>query len=530
MPSPKLPAAGTVLDAKVIPLDRFDALFAKITQERQIGDGYFLQDLPDEVRLLFVVNGSPYAAGRIAGGEAAFLEIHEFFAAYAEHPEAPLSFFVADKRLLLGLMVVFRHQPDQQQTTDRAGAEQTFKVLAERGVDAILCARTGEEWAIGICTKGKVVAGYLPPSATESKGPATLDHLLGYVEAHAGEGVSLGVFEETRVGPAEDVSLVTPETRGHLSEVFLKVAEEMKEAEAPAAESALELEVEPVAAPTPPAPAAEPPAQDLGVDRTLTTGVPVPPPAPAAPAAPPGFKGPIPEIVLYAGEKQLATYTLASGELTIGRTAGNSILLENPGVSRKHAVIRAEGSRVIIEDMGSANGTFVNGQKAGTQELKDGDEIQIVKHRLVYRVPREPEAPKKAAPSMDAGKTMMIDPSAMAAAMGGKGAGPAPSRADTAATPVLRPRLILPDLKKFALETEEVSVGSGAECQIQVPGMFVAKVHARIVPVDKGQYKLIHLGGLAGTRINGERVSEHVLKHGDEIEIGGKKILFRLER
>jgi pSer/pThr/pTyr-binding forkhead associated (FHA) protein len=41
---------------------------------------------------------------------------------------------------------------------------------------------------------------------------------------------------------------------------------------------------------------------------------------------------------------------------------------------------------------------------------------------------------------------------------------------------------------------------------------------------------LVHLGGLAGTRVNGEKVTEHLLKHGDEIEIGKQKLLFRLER
>ncbi len=535
MPSPKFPAAGTVLDAKVIPLDKFDALFGKITQERQIADGYFLQSHPEEVRLLFVVNGSPYAAGCLRGEEASFLEIHEFFAAYADQPDAPLSFFMADKRLLLGLMVLFRHRPTQQQAMDRAGVEETFKALAVKGGDAIVGIRAGEEWAIGICTKGKLTGGYLPPAAGEAKGPVSADHLLAYVESHEAEGVILSVFEETRVGPAEDVTLVTPETRGRLSEVFLRVAERVEEAEAVQEEPSLELEdaAAPAAAPAaePPAPApAPPPVQEAAVERTLTSGLPVPPPSPPRPVAPPSFKGPVPEVVLYTGEKQLATYSLASGELTIGRTAGNSVLLENPGVSRRHATIRAEGVKVFIEDQGSANGTFVNGQKiTASHELKDGDEIQIVKHRLIYRVPRAPEPPKKAAPTMDAGKTMMIDPGSLAAAMSAKGPGPTP-RADTAATPILRPRLILPDLKKFALESEEVTIGSGAECQIQVSGMFVAKVHARIVPAEKGQFKLTHLGGLAGTRINGERVQEHVLKHGDEIEIGGKKILFRLER
>ena len=535
MPSPKFPAAGTVLDTKVIPLEKFDALFVKITQERQIADGYFLLSQPEAAYLLFVVNGGPYAAGRLRGDETDFLEIHEFFAAYAEHPEAPLSFFVGDKRLLLGLMVLFRHRPTRQEATDPAGFEEELKAVAARGVDAIVGVRVGEAWAVGICTKGVLGACYLPSTGGEARGAVHGDQLLDYVEAHGAGGVAFGLFEETRVGPAEDVTLVTPETRSRLSEVFLKVAAKVEAAEAEV-EPSLELEASAPAAAAPavetpagPPPAVPPLVVESVVEKTLTAGVPVPPPPPPRPQAPAAFKGPVPEVVLYAGEKQLATYSLTSGELTIGRTAGNSILLENPGVSRRHAVIRADGDRVVLEDLGSANGSFVNGQKAGTQELKDGDEIQIVKHRLIFRVPREAEAAKRAAPAMDAGKTMMIDPTAMAAAMGGKGAA-SPPRADTAATPVLRPRLILPDLKKYALEDEEIAVGSGADCQVQISGMFVAKVHARILPAEKGQYKLIHLGGLAGTRVNGERVSEHLLKHGDEIEIGGKKILFRLER
>jgi len=535
MPSPKFPASGTILDGKIVPIEKFDALFGKITQERQVVDGYFLQCHPEEARLLFVVNGAPYAAGALRDAETSFLEIHEFFAAYAERPESPLSFCLGDKRLLLGLMVLFRHQPARQEVTDAAGAAELLKETAGRGVDAILGIRAGDDWSVGICGKGRLVAVYLPVGVEAAPGLPPAEQLTRYL-AHADGEVAIAVFEETRVGPAEDVTLFTPETRGRLAEVFLKVAARVEEAEAapapapapePAADAILEL-AEPAAPPPPSRPPAPPSPVEGLVEKTLTTGVPAPA-VPPRPASAPAFKGPVPEIVLFAGEKQLATYTLASGELTIGRTAGNSILLENPGVSRRHAVIRADGERVIIEDLGSANGTFINGQKVGSQELKDGDEIQIVKHRLVYRVPREAEAPKKAAPAMDAGKTMMIDSSAMAAAMAGKGA-PAPPRADTAATPILRPRLILPDLKKFALEEEEVAIGSGGDCQIQVSGMFVAKVHARIVPADKGQYKLIHLGGLAGTRVNGERVSEHLLKHGDEIEIGGKRILFRLER
>jgi pSer/pThr/pTyr-binding forkhead associated (FHA) protein len=82
----------------------------------------------------------------------------------------------------------------------------------------------------------------------------------------------------------------------------------------------------------------------------------------------------------------------------------------------------------------------------------------------------------------------------------------------------------------MALEFEELTLGTAPDAKIQVSGMFVAKLHARIVPEKEGQFKIIHVAGLAGTRVNGERISERVLKPGDEIEIGKQRLLFRLER
>lgn len=554
MPSPRFPAASTLLDAKVCALDRFDALFTKITQERRITDGYFLQAHPDEATLLFVVNGSPYAAGRLAGQEFTALEIHEFFAAYARRPESPLSFLVADKRLLLGLMVLFRHRAAQQLTADLVAVEKVLGNLAMRTADAILSVGSGGEWAIGIVTKGRLAVNYFPPSGAAALGePIPADQFLSYVRGRPSDGLTVEVFEDTRVTPAGDVTLITPETRGRLSEVFLKVGTQVEDEEAA---SHLEFEVFPepvVAAPSQPAPppavepepivtpsvveeppAAAEPAPALSVEgegsyMIVPQEAPVTPQgaAPASvpePAPPPVPKGPIPEIHLSLSDKSLGTFSLAKGELTIGRNPGNDILIENAGVSRRHAVIKWTGDRATVEDMGSANGTFVNGKKITTHDLHDGDEVVIVKHRMIFRLPKEGEPPKaEAAPAGQ--KTMYIDPAAIAQAMAAK---PTP-RAETA-TPVLRPRLILPDLKKFALESEEVSLGSGADCKIQLSGMFVAKVHARIIPQKEGHYKIVHVAGLAATRVNGEKITEHMLKHGDEIEIGKQKLLFRLER
>ena len=579
MPSPKFPATATLLDARQCPLDKFDALFAKITQERRIADGYFLQDHPDAALVLFVVNGLPYAAGRVAGQVCTFLEIHEFFAAYAENPQSPLSFFVTDKRLLLGLMVLFRHQPALTFRTDLTDMSDILRAVADRKIDQVLGLRSAEDRAVCICAKGRPVVNFFPPGPGEALKDVSLeDQLAAYVRGRDG-GVSVDVFEETRVERAGDAILVTPETRGRLAGVFLEVAARVKEEEA--AEAALMIEVPseeplpvepeiftaplaadepPIASPEPEAPplALEPPAEatpafaleppgetepvvtlesQVDTEPALTLESPMDAASPVIEALPPvpdstsetepAVVGPVAEVLLLLGDKQLGASSLSGGELTIGRTPGNDIVIDNVGVSRRHAVIRVQGGKAILEDLGSANGTFIRGQKIERYDLQDGDEIAIVKHRLVYRIPKDTEAPSRVEPMPDPGqRTMYIDTTTIAQAVGSRQA----PRSEGAAATTLRPRLLLPDLKKFALDADEVTLGSGSGCQIQLSGMFVGRVHAKIVRTKDGQLKIQHLGGLAGTRVNGEKISEHILKHGDEIEIAKQKLLFRLER
>jgi pSer/pThr/pTyr-binding forkhead associated (FHA) protein len=524
-----------------------------ITRERRIADGYFLHEHPDDTRLLFVVNASPFGAGRVVGQACAFQEVHEFFAAYAAHPTSPLSFFVANKRLLLGMMVLFRHQPSLSFKTDLVEMSEILDTLAERNLDQILVLRFEGELAIAICTKGRPSVAFFPPDVADSlKDALPADQLLAYARSRQG-GMAVDAYEETSVVPAGDATLVTPETRDTLTEVFLKVAARVREEEEEEIEALPVIEVATEAAPAiemiapeavpeqeKPALAPEMEMPEVVLDLDAPLSVPEQPvqaspaqtppeaaPPQSAPAPAPKLAGAPPEILLFLGDKQLGAFVLEGGELTIGRIPGNSIVIDNAGVSRRHAAIHVKGDKVFLKDLGSANGTIVRGQKVDSHELQDGDEITIVKHRLVYRTPKEVEVPSRPDALVDGGQsTMYIDPATIAQALG-------PGhlrRSDSGAGPMLRPRLILPDLKKFALEEEEVTLGSGAAAQIQLSGMFIGRLHAKIVRTKDGQFKLHHLSGLAGTRVNGEKISEHLLKHGDEIEIGKQKLLFRLER
>ena len=65
------------------------------------------------------------------------------------------------------------------------------------------------------------------------------------------------------------------------------------------------------------------------------------------------------------------------GELSVGRAAGNRLRLDDPAVSRRHAlVLEREGAPVIADDR-SLNGVFVNGRRVQEEPLHHGDEVRI---------------------------------------------------------------------------------------------------------------------------------------------------------
>jgi len=71
------------------------------------------------------------------------------------------------------------------------------------------------------------------------------------------------------------------------------------------------------------------------------------------------------------------TFALGDQPLTIGRAADNLVVIASPRASRHHAHIRREGAAFVLYDLGSANGTLVNGQRVQRAVLQPGDLIDI---------------------------------------------------------------------------------------------------------------------------------------------------------
>lgn len=84
----------------------------------------------------------------------------------------------------------------------------------------------------------------------------------------------------------------------------------------------------------------------------------------------------VPCLVVLSGPEQGALFPLEDGEeFSVGRAVANSIVLTEPGISRSHANFRLTGHSIEVEDLGSTNGTFVNGVKTTKASVKAGDTL-----------------------------------------------------------------------------------------------------------------------------------------------------------
>ncbi|MBK5224891.1 MAG: FHA domain-containing protein [Acidimicrobiia bacterium] len=85
-------------------------------------------------------------------------------------------------------------------------------------------------------------------------------------------------------------------------------------------------------------------------------------------------------LLLPTGERVV----LGEYVVTIGRMPDSTIVLADPNVSRNHAEIRPQGDGYVVTDLGSTNGTRVNGVKITEHELHDGDEVVFGNTRMEF--------------------------------------------------------------------------------------------------------------------------------------------------
>jgi len=95
--------------------------------------------------------------------------------------------------------------------------------------------------------------------------------------------------------------------------------------------------------------------------------------------------GEVGQLVVTRGPTAGSRYALDEDVVTIGRHPDSTIFLDDVTVSRRHAEVRrVEGGRFMLADVGSLNGTYLDGDRVEEAVLREGAQVQVGKYRLVF--------------------------------------------------------------------------------------------------------------------------------------------------
>jgi pSer/pThr/pTyr-binding forkhead associated (FHA) protein len=251
------------------------------------------------------------------------------------------------------------------------------------------------------------------------------------------------------------------------------------------------------------------------------------------------------KLILSVDGQVLKEHVLSKERTLIGRKPHNDIQIDNLAVSGEHAAIITILNDSFIEDLGSTNGTMVNGKPIKKHFLQANDVIEIGKHKLKYFN----DAPSQTSPA-DFEKTMIIrSPSKPAAPPAAAPAAPAaPAAERVTSDTVTNMKAMAPEVVKAApppaaptahadhapLPDAAIQVLSGAAAgrtldltknltTIGKPGLQVAVITKR-----PNGYFITHVEGASFPTLNGASLGAqaHPLADHDMIEIAGVKMEF----
>lgn len=209
--------------------------------------------------------------------------------------------------------------------------------------------------------------------------------------------------------------------------------------------------------------------------------------------------------------------SLSEADITVGRAAANDITLSDPRASRFHARLAWSASQWTLADLGSANGTWVNGQRVqGTIALQSGDLIQVGDSTLRLETATVAAAPA----TIDTPDDLEATLAEAAVAV------------QISDTRVPRLAIYAPQAAGEAGTWEAPILGDGltigrqATSDVLLNLAKVSRQHARIERRGD-QFWLRDLGSTNGTFVGGRRIEGHLLQNGDTVRIGDAHLVFK---
>jgi len=238
------------------------------------------------------------------------------------------------------------------------------------------------------------------------------------------------------------------------------------------------------------------------------------------------------KLVLKFESSILKEVAVGQQEVSIGRSPDNGIVIDNPAISSYHARVFHEDGRLMLQDFGSLNGTFVNGQRVKMVMLKPGDSVGIGKHTIVVTDSVEVRAHsldnvavKPAVPKIN--ETVMLDTKdrrefLRQVAAVGESAQPAPGRMKLPTLVVLKGST---DRHEYTLSDKLTVVGKSAMATVKLKGWFKPKAAAQINRREDDSYYIGPADKVPS--VNGTPITHPTkLATGDVIEVAGVELEF----
>jgi pSer/pThr/pTyr-binding forkhead associated (FHA) protein len=220
----------------------------------------------------------------------------------------------------------------------------------------------------------------------------------------------------------------------------------------------------------------------------------------------------MPKMIVSIDEVVIKEVQLTKDKTTLGRRPYNDIVIDNLAVSGEHAVLHMTGSEVILEDLNSTNGTYLNGKAIKKQQLQNGDSIEIGKYKIKF-------VGDGAAENFD--KTMVVQ------------ARPAVA---SAPRPAERPAAPLHSSEPVGMAALQASIkvlsgaASGREVPLTKVVTTIGKPGVAVAAITRRQhgYVVHHVEGAGNPNLNGTPITAEAvpLKNGDLIELAGTQMQF----
>jgi pSer/pThr/pTyr-binding forkhead associated (FHA) protein len=211
------------------------------------------------------------------------------------------------------------------------------------------------------------------------------------------------------------------------------------------------------------------------------------------------------KLTIEDDEGKRTPLSLGRDEYTIGRGEENTVRLTERNISRKHAVLRRNGTGWIVTDPASYNGSYINGTRlVGEHLITQGDILQVGDYRLEFTdeetVPRSADSANAA--TLPGGGTAAVKPDRLVVVIG-----PEPG-------------------EEFLITSAALTIGRAPELNICIPHSSVSRFHAEIHALGGGRYEIIDKGSANGVRVNGSLLKRGLLEAGDSIELGEVRLKF----